>query len=201
MLKSAYILFSFRHELFYVLLTFLFVLMLPIIGFIVITNTGIQAVSDILIDVNPQTKEITLFTPTGEVFKKLNISVTWPVAGVISQEFGDTELPYYLYHTGIDIAGRKGDPVTVAFKGKVIHTGTLSWGFGKHIIVDHGDNITTVYAHLDTILVEKDDEVEPGKVIGTEGSTGWSTGPHLHFEVRVFGIPVNPRVFLGENTL
>lgn len=71
-------------------------------------------------------------------------------------------------------------------------------GFGKHIIVDHGDNITSLYGHLDKIFVIRGQEVKPGDIIGLRGDTGWSTGPHLHFQINVFGIPVNPRTFLGE---
>jgi murein DD-endopeptidase MepM/ murein hydrolase activator NlpD len=83
--------------------------------------------------------------------------------------------------------------------GKVIYAGEIFWGYGKHIIIDHGNNITSVYAHLDKIFVVPGQEIKTtDQVIGNEGSTGWSTGPHLHFEVRVFGIPVNPRTFLGN---
>jgi len=69
-------------------------------------------------------------------------------------------------------------------------------GYGKHVIIDHGNNISTVYAHLDKVFVYKGQKVKMGDVLGSEGSTGWATGPHLHFEIRVYGIPVNPKVFL-----
>lgn len=97
----------------------------------------------------------------------------------------------------MDIAGKKGDPITTFMPGKVIYAGEIFWGFGKHVIIDHGDNISSLYGHLDKINVKKDQDVKPGDVIGLEGSTGWSTGPHLHFETRVFGIPVNPKSFIG----
>lgn len=190
---------SYRKELYYVSLTFLFILSLPILAIVLITHTGIEAISDLLVDVNPITKKVQLYTPTGQLYKTLDINITWPVKGVITHEFGKPLAPFYLFHSGIDIAnskGKIGDPVTPAMSGKVVYAGEIFWGLGKHIIIDHGDNISTVYGHLDKILVEKDDEVKPGKVIGLEGSTGWSTGPHLHFEVRVFGVPVNPKIFL-----
>lgn len=196
MLKAAYILFSFRKELKYVLLTFVLILLLPAIAFIVLANSGIQAASDLLTGINPLTKQIQIFTPNGELYKTLDISVAWPTSGTVTQEFGESELPYYLFHTGIDIAGKLGDPITPAIKGEVVHTGKLSWGLGNHVIVDHGDNLTTSYGHMSQILVDKGDIVETGDVIGLQGRTGWSTGVHLHFEVRVFGIPVNPRVVL-----
>jgi len=82
--------------------------------------------------------------------------------------------------------------------GKVIYAGEIFWGFGKHIIIDHGDNITSVYAHLSQIYVYSGQDVKMGQIIGEEGTTGWSTGPHLHFQINVFGIPVNPRTFLGN---
>lgn len=189
-------LFSLRKELYYISLTFLFILSLPILAVVLITHTGIEAISDLLVDINPITKKVQLYTPTGQLYKELDINITWPVKGVITHEFGEPLKPFYLFHSGIDIAGKKGDPVTTAIPGKVIFAGEVFWGYGKHIIIDHGDNISTLYGHLDKINVEKGDEVKPGKVIGFEGNTGWSTGPHLHFEIRVFGIPVNPRIFL-----
>lgn len=83
--------------------------------------------------------------------------------------------------------------------GKVIYTGELSWGFGKHVIIDNGNNITSIYAHMSQILAKVGDNVTPGDTIGLEGKTGWATGPHLHFQINVFGIPVNPRTFVVGN--
>jgi murein DD-endopeptidase MepM/ murein hydrolase activator NlpD len=83
-------------------------------------------------------------------------------------------------------------------KGTVIYADELSWGYGKHIIIDNGNNISSLYGHLSKIYVTKGEEVKQGQIIGAEGSTGWSTGPHLHFQVDIYGIPVNPRTFLGK---
>lgn len=199
--KLLLLLYSFRHELKLLVSSFLIVLSIPIIAVVVLTHTGLEIVSDALVQINPATKAIQLFYPNGQLFKEINLQVNWPVKGVVTQGFGEAEPPFYLFHTGIDIAsstGKVGDPVTPAMKGKVIYAGEIFWGFGKHIIIDHGDNISTIYAHLDQIYVKAGDEVSPGKVIGAEGNTGWSTGPHLHFQVNVFGIPVNPQVFLGS---
>lgn len=199
--KLLLLLYSFRHELKLLLSAFLIVLCVPIIAVVVLTHTGLEIVSDALVQINPLTKAIQLFYPNGQLFKEINLQVNWPVKGVVTQGFGEPEPPFYLFHTGIDIAnpnGKIGDSVTPAMKGKVTYAGEIFWGFGRHIIIDHGDNISTIYGHLDQIYVKAGDEVSPGKVIGTEGSTGWSTGPHLHFQVNVFGIPVNPRVFLGS---
>jgi len=80
--------------------------------------------------------------------------------------------------------------------GIVTYAGEIFWGYGKHVIIDHGNNVTTIYAHLNKIYVYKGQKVTTSDVIGGQGKTGWATGVHLHFETRVYGIPVNPRVFL-----
>lgn len=197
--KLIFTLFSFRKELSYVIFTFLLVLLLPIIAVILLTYSGIDIVSDRLASINVNTHKIELHYPNGAIYKELDLKVIWPVKGIITTEFGEPHLPYELFHRGIDIAnpeGKIGDPVAAFAKGRVTYAGEIFWGFGKHIIIDHGDNVTSVYAHLDKIFVVKGQEVVIGQIIGREGSTGWSTGPHLHFGVYVFGIPVNPRTFL-----
>ncbi|OQB06059.1 MAG: Glycyl-glycine endopeptidase ALE-1 precursor [bacterium ADurb.Bin212] len=85
--------------------------------------------------------------------------------------------------------------------GKVIYADELSWGFGKHVKIDNGHNITSIYAHLSTIdpNIHVGDKIPAGTIIGTRGTTGWSTGPHLHFQTNIYGIPVNPRIFLTGN--
>ncbi len=172
------------------------VLLLPVVAVITLTHSGIDEVSDQLVTFDSKTKAIQLYYPNGEPYKLFTADIILPVKGVITNEFGEAHPPYYLFHSGIDIAGKKGDPITPFMPGKIIYAGEIFWGFGKHIIIDHGDNITSLYGHLDKINVKKDQEVKPGDVIGLEGSTGWSTGPHLHFQINVFGIPVNPRTFI-----
>lgn len=174
------------------------VLLIPFIAVIALTQTGIQEVSDQLVEYDSINKTIQLYYPDGKPFKLFTGKITMPVKGVITNEFGKALPPFYLFHTGLDLAnsqGKKGDPITPMMQGKVTYAGEIFWGYGKHVIVDHGDNISSLYGHLDTIKVNEGDEVKPGVVIGTEGNTGWSTGPHLHFEIRVFGIPVNPNNF------
>lgn len=193
----AWNIFSFRRELTYVASAFLLVLLLPVLAVLVITQTGIEVVSDALVELNVVNQRVEIKNPLdGSIATTLEGPFTWPAHGVITLEFSETSL-YQIFHTGLDIAGKRGDPVTPFLPGKVIYAGEISWGYGKHVIVDNGNNITSVYAHLDKILVEKDQEVKPGDIIGTQGDTGWATGVHLHFQVNVFGIPVNPRVFLG----
>lgn len=197
---TANTIWSFKRELTFIVGTFFMVLLLPVIAVIVITHAGIEEVSDQLVSIDSESKSIQLYYPNGELYKLFTAKVTLPAKGVYTNEFGAALPPFYMFHSGLDIAGKKGDPITTFMPGKVIYAGEIFWGYGKHVIIDHGDNISSLYGHLDKINVKKDQEVKPGDVIGLEGSTGWSTGPHLHFEIRVFGIPVNPSTFISENT-
>jgi murein DD-endopeptidase MepM/ murein hydrolase activator NlpD len=195
---------SFRKELIIVSSAFLLTLLIPVIAVILLTNSGIDIISDRLATKNSKTKAVAIHDPaTGKVISTIDVNTSWPTSGVITLEFGEPHLPYQLFHSGIDIAspnGKVGDPVTAFMPGKVIYAGEISWGFGKHIIINHGNNITSIYAHLDKIYAAKDQEIKTtDQVIGLEGDTGWSTGPHLHFQINVYGIPVNPRTFLPGN--
>lgn len=195
---------SFRRELIYVSFAFLLALLLPIIAVILLTNAGIDIVSDRLATVNVQTNKIDIHDPaTGKVIESIEANAVWPVKGFVTLEFGESDLPYQPLHSGIDIAnpnGKIGDPITAFMPGRVIYAGEIFWGFGKHIIIDHGNNITSIYGHLDKIFVIKGQEIKTtDQVMGLEGSTGWSTGPHVHFQVDVFGVPVNPKTFLPGN--
>jgi murein DD-endopeptidase MepM/ murein hydrolase activator NlpD len=149
-----------------------------------------------------KTQKIEIHDPIdGLVIATIDKEIVWPVKGIITLEFGQIDLPYQPFHTGIDIANPNhqiGDPITPFMEGKVIYAGEISWGFGKHIIIDNGNNIQSIYAHLNKIYVYVGKKVKPGDIIGEEGETGWATGPHLHFQINIFGIPVNPRIFLGE---
>jgi len=117
-----------------------------------------------------------------------------PMQARITSHFGWRRHPIFRvrkFHTGIDLAGPHGTPVKAADSGNVIHAGWYG-GYGKVVIISHGDGISTLYAHLSSIKVKTGANVDKGEVIGNEGSTGYSTGPHLHFEVRVKGKPVDP---------
>jgi murein DD-endopeptidase MepM/ murein hydrolase activator NlpD len=115
---------------------------------------------------------------------------SWPAAGYISQG-------YWRAHPAIDIAGRLGAPVSAADSGFVVTAGG-GWngGYGNHVIIDHGNGFTTLYAHLNSVFVKPGETVSRGQQIGTMGSTGNSTGPHLHFEIRYNGVPYNPANYL-----
>ena len=194
-------LFSFRNELKYVALAFGLAILVPRIAIILLTQIGLDIISDKLVSVNEITQNVEIHDPTTGEATPIEVTAAWPTTGVITLEFAQSS-GFQIFHAGIDIAnaqGKIGDPVNPFLPGKVIYAGEIWWGYGKHIILDNGNNITSVYAHLDKIFVVKGQEITTTKqVIGREGSTGWSTGPHLHFEVRVYGIPVNPRTFLGQ---
>ncbi|WP_353893279.1 peptidoglycan DD-metalloendopeptidase family protein [Proteinivorax hydrogeniformans] len=120
-----------------------------------------------------------------------------PAEGRVSSPFGYRNHPFTgarQLHTGIDIANATGTPILATANGTVV-TASYSGGYGNLIIIDHGYGYTTHYAHLSEIKVRKWQEVEKGEVIGNMGSTGRSTGPHLHYEVRVGGKPVNPKEY------
>ena len=124
----------------------------------------------------------------------------WPAPGYykITSQYGNRNHPILKkkkMHTGIDIAVPSGTSVIAANAGKVIYSG-YNGGYGNTVIIDHGGKISTLYAHNSKLLVKVGDKVEKGKVISKSGSTGLSTGPHLHFEVRENGQHVDPMKYL-----
>ncbi len=98
-------------------------------------------------------------------------------------------------HTGIDMSAGSGTPIRAAASGRVILAAYYG-GYGNAVIIDHGGGISTLYAHQSRIAVSKGSQVGAGDTVGYVGSTGFSTGPHLHFEVRQNGTPVNPVSYL-----
>ncbi len=202
-LQAIAAIWSFRRELKYVFFAFLITLLIPVLAVILIANIGLSVVSNALATLNPQTNTIEIHDPTsGKVIKDLKITAVWPVHGVVTLEFGANDFPYQVFHTGIDIAnpqGKIGDPITPFMEGTVIFAGESPIGLGKHVIIDNGDNITSFYGHMSAVYATKGQKVKPGDVIGLEGESGWATGPHVHFQIDVFGIPANPRTFLQGN--
>jgi len=125
-----------------------------------------------------------------------------PISGRITSPFGWRTHPIFnsrTFHSGIDIGGQYNGNVRASNAGKVIYTGWYG-GYGKVVIVDHGEvngiPITTLYAHLNSCKVCSGEYVSKGQVVGYEGTTGYSTGPHVHFEVRVNGRPCNPLSYI-----
>ena len=114
----------------------------------------------------------------------------WPLKGPITTFFG--QIVSYGPHEGLDIAPPCGTPAVAADKGTVIELGWSVYGYGYTVLIDHGNGLTTRYGHFAELAVIKGQTVTKGQVVGYEGSTGNSTGCHLHFEVLVNGVPVNP---------
>jgi murein DD-endopeptidase MepM/ murein hydrolase activator NlpD len=128
-----------------------------------------------------------MFTPT-----------LWPVIGHITGTFGERMDPFSgegAFHTGVDISSQYGDPVRVAADGIVVEADTRA-GYGRLVVVDHGFGVTTWYGHLSTFNVIPGEQLKRGDTIGNVGVSGRSTGPHVHYEVRINGAPVNPMRFL-----
>lgn len=118
----------------------------------------------------------------------------WPISGVVTSEYGPR---WGSFHPGIDIAGPNGAPIAAAKSGEVIYAAFNEGGYGNYVIIDHGDGFVTAYAHQSRLAVRKGDTVSQGQIIGYEGSTGFSTGPHLHFEVRAGGSARDPRSYVN----
>ncbi|MBI2942512.1 MAG: peptidoglycan DD-metalloendopeptidase family protein [Chloroflexi bacterium] len=122
----------------------------------------------------------------------------WPARGGISTYFGERG-PYWMlgYHPGLDIAAKTGWPVLAAAAGVVVESED-GWnhGLGRYIKIDHGDGLQTLYAHLSRRAAGEGDRVDQGELIGYVGATGYVTGPHLHFEVRVDGERRDPLRYL-----
>jgi murein DD-endopeptidase MepM/ murein hydrolase activator NlpD len=123
----------------------------------------------------------------------------WPVEGTLEGGFGGRRNPFggggYEFHSGQDIEAAWGAPVVSGAAGKVSFVGWQN-GYGQLVVVDHGGGLTTRYGHLSHIDVELDQTVSRGQLLGKVGSTGRSTGPHLHYEVRINDEAVNPLPYL-----
>ena len=122
----------------------------------------------------------------------------WPVSGEITSPYGYRVHPIWgttIYHSGIDIGVDEGTPVHAADGGVVVWSGWMG-GYGYAVVIDHGNGLSTLYGHNSELAVDEGQSVAKGQVISYAGSTGNSTGPHVHFEVRVNGDPVDPMGYL-----
>jgi murein DD-endopeptidase MepM/ murein hydrolase activator NlpD len=155
-----------------------------------------------LIEIIPLLDPSSEFDPDEYIFTGIiadpDIPSTWPASGRVTSEFGEVRITGI--HRGIDIANIKGTPINSTANGKVIAVGT-SGNYGKRIMIYHGtdekgNTYITIYAHLSEFKVKVGDKVSQGGLIGQMGSTGYSTGTHLHYEVIVNGAKINPRHFL-----
>ncbi len=114
---------------------------------------------------------------------------SWSTGGIITQNFS-------WYHAGVDIANNYGTGIAAADSGRVISVQYLNSGYGYHVIINHGNGFQTLYGHLSKIYVNEGDDITRGQIIGLMGSTGRSTGNHLHFEIHAGNTPVNPLGYL-----
>lgn len=129
-----------------------------------------------------------------------NTPSIWPLHGWVTSEFGMRDDPYTgarTMHHGLDISGPEGKPVIATAGGVVVYAGVRG-GYGNAVVIDHGMGVVTFYAHMKEYLVKVGDKIKRGQHIGALGNTGRSTGPHLHYEIRVNDVPVNPRSYILE---
>jgi murein DD-endopeptidase MepM/ murein hydrolase activator NlpD len=122
----------------------------------------------------------------------------WPIEGPVTSSFGERQDPFNgegAFHSGIDISAPDGTPVRATADGDVSDA-AMGAGYGREVVLNHGHDVMTVYGHLSAIAVLPGQHVIRGQVIGYVGQSGRATGPHLHYEVRVHNVPVNPHKYL-----
>jgi murein DD-endopeptidase MepM/ murein hydrolase activator NlpD len=138
-------------------------------------------------------RKVDVYRPPDDppVARTTGLQLRWPVSGTITSRFGGRR-----NHTGLDIAAPSNTPVMAAADGEVTYSGNGLRGYGNLVVIDHGRGVVTLYAHNRRNLVHKGQRVRQGERIAKVGSTGHSTGPHVHFEVQVDGIRVDPQLHL-----
>lgn len=198
-------LFSKKHyEIKIVLATLTVLIVLPVVSVVVLASSGFAIIGSVFASPNPQTKTVEIYDPNGRSVRVLQLSTNWPAKGYISDEFG-THGDFRKHmglgpHTGIDIANEFGIPggkITPFMPGKVVEVEYHDVGLcGIHVRVSHDNNIESLYCHMSVALATEQQDVVPGDVIGLVGETGAATGPHVHFQINVYGIATNPRNFM-----
>jgi murein DD-endopeptidase MepM/ murein hydrolase activator NlpD len=138
------------------------------------------------------------FSSAGSWFGLVDAPSLWPVVGKVTSSFGEREDPFNgegAFHTGVDISAGFGEPIHATGDG-VVDFAAMSSGYGREVVIDHGHGIKTLYGHMSGFAVTAGDQVRRGQVIGYIGMSGRSTGPHVHYEVRIQDVPVNPHKYL-----
>ena len=125
----------------------------------------------------------------------LGISLIKPISGIITSRFAESSRIRSSRHTGLDISASTGTPIKAASSGTVTFSGRKG-SYGNLLVITHGNGVQTYYGHCSELLVAKGEKVEQGQIIAKVGSTGISTGNHLHFEVRINGVAQNPQNYV-----
>lgn len=135
---------------------------------------------------------------SGRSYQKVELGITLirPISGIIMSRFGSNDSVRSHTHSGLDIAAPRGTPIKAAAAGTVTYSGNAGDGYGNYVVIAHTNGVQTVYAHCSQLLVSKGQTISQGEVIAKVGSTGNSTGNHLHLEVRKNGITYNPQNYV-----
>ncbi len=161
-------------------------------------NTALEEMHNKLTRLEESKKEFRRYLESQKI-RLESIPSIWPVSGTISSPYGRRSAPFSEhseFHRGVDIRAPYGSPVKATGNG-VVRTVSYQVDYGKYVEIDHGNGIVTKYAHLSKVLVRKGQHVQKGEKIGMVGTTGNSTGPHLHYEVQYRGVPINPAPYLS----
>jgi murein DD-endopeptidase MepM/ murein hydrolase activator NlpD len=154
-----------------------------------------------LLELRAARLEVDLQVYEAALKERARVPSIWPVEGESTDSFGYRGNPFggggSEFHPGQDIAAPHGTPVLAPADGRVVEAGWKN-GYGQTVVIDHGNGLTTRYGHLSKIEVVEGQELKRGEGLGLVGSTGRSTGPHLHYEVRLGDLPVSPRHYLPE---
>lgn len=158
-----------------------------------IKNVQVASTKQVATTRSTQTTKTTTVQTSFNKQTNLGISFIKPTTGTVTSVFGQR---WGRSHTGIDIGAPKGTPIYAAASGTVTYSGNKNDGYGNYIILSNGNGVTTYYAHCSELLVSKGETVQQGQLIAKVGSTGNSTGNHLHFEIRVNGVAQNPQNYV-----
>ena len=135
---------------------------------------------------------------SGRSYENVNLGISFvnPTSGTITSRYGSNESVRDHTHAGLDIGAPEGTPIKAAAGGTVTYSGNADDGYGNYVVIAHGNGVQTVYAHCSSLLVTKGQKVSQGEIIAKVGSTGNSTGNHLHFEIRKDGITYDPQNYV-----
>ena len=148
----------------------------------------------------PAFAKSTSFGVNSDLGLSVDLPSMWPITGPITSSFGQREDPILgngegEFHAGIDIGAPNGDPIRASADG-IVKSAATSNGYGREVVIDHGHGVESVYGHMSGFAVVAGQNVIRGQVIGYVGHSGRTTGPHLHYEVRIHNTPVNPHKYL-----